>query len=217
MITATMRIERADASPRNLQAVLSLIDEASAWLRGKNTDQWASPWPSEKRRNKRIHRGLKKKQTWIVWHGTTPAATITIAERSIKKVWSGAECDASARAVYVHRLVTARNYAGWGLGERLVDWAGQRSRVLTGAQWIRIDVWTTNTALHQYYMKQGFQPCGRCLDPAYPSGALFQKPVTRTGEVHIPLFPNPAAEFSVLEPAPMIKHVAGNIEEPAMA
>ena len=214
-----MRIERADASPRNMEAVLSLIDEASSWLRTKNTDQWARPWPSERKRNKRIRKGLKKRQTWIVWHGTIPAATITIAEKPIRKVWRGAEADTSARAVYVHRLVTARDYAGWGLGERLIDWAGQRGRVLIGAQWIRIDVWTSNTALHEYYMKRGFRPCGHHTDPAYPSGALFQKSVAGTGEVYIPLFPDRAAEFSmeILEPAPAIRHVARAVGAPAMA
>jgi GNAT superfamily N-acetyltransferase len=197
MTTATMRIERADASHRNQEAVTRLIDEASSWLRTKNTDQWARPWPTEKKRNKRIRRGLRKKQTWIVWDGMTPAATVTIAEKPIRKVWPAAVRDRSTRAVYVHRLVTARKYAGCKLGEQLIDWAGRRGRDSIGAQWIRIDVWSSNTALHEYYMKQGFVWCGQCPDPDYPSGALFQKPVNQIGDVCIPLWPNPAAEFTV--------------------
>jgi hypothetical protein len=30
--------------------------------------------------------------------------------------------------------------------------------------------------LHAYYKGIGFAGCGRCPDPSYPSGALFQKP-----------------------------------------
>ena len=47
------------------------------------------------------------------------------------------------------------------------------------AHWIRINVWTTNIALHNYYEKQRFEPVRICQfdDPgSYPSAALFQKP-----------------------------------------
>ena len=91
------------------------------------------------------------------------------------------ECDLAERAVYVHRLISARNYAGRGLGARLIDWAGLRARSVYGAKWIRIDVWTTNHDLHGFYQKIGFEPCGTCPDPSYPSGALFQKPVSNIG------------------------------------
>lgn len=214
-----MRIERANASRRNRKAVLCLIDEASSWLRTKDTDQWAKPWPSRRKRNKRIRLGLKHGQTWIVWHETNPVATVTIAEEANDMVWQDAECDLSARAVYVHRLVTARNYAGLGLGGQLIDWAGQRERDRTGAQWIRIDVWSENTALHAYYMKQGFVRCGQCPDPAYPSGTLFQKPVAGIREVRIPTFPDPAAEFDLIAlnaPDP-VRRDAGKVGASAMA
>ena len=126
--------------------------------------------------------------TWIVWHGRTPAATVTIATNANAAVWSACECDLAERAVYAHRLITARNYAGWGLGAELLNWAGLHGRREYGAKWIRIDVWTSNTALHGYYMKRGFEPCGYCPDHTYPSGALFQKPVSEITERTIPQF-----------------------------
>ena len=81
-------------------------------------------------------------------------------------------------AVYIARLIVSRSHAGERIGEALVDWAGACARRSWGAQWIRIDVWTTNTALHNYYEKQKFAPVRICQfdDPnAYPSAALFQK------------------------------------------
>ena len=45
-----------------------------------------------------------------------------------------------------------------------------------GAQWIRIDVWTTNSALHEYYEKRGFEHCGLAPDETCPSRMLFQRP-----------------------------------------
>jgi hypothetical protein len=43
---------------RDHDAIIGLIDAAAEWLRTKNTDQWAQPWPSEDDRNHRIRRDL---------------------------------------------------------------------------------------------------------------------------------------------------------------
>lgn len=216
-----MRIECADYTRENWKAVLGLIDEASSWLRNKDTDQWARPWPNKWRRNGRVRKGLKNGKTWIVWHGQIPVATITIAEQPNVKVWPASGDGPQAPAVYVHRLITARNYGGWGLGEQLIDWAGLRGRELSGAESIRIDVWTTNTALHEYYTKRGFEPCGMCPDPKYPSGALFQKPVSKIDErsIRIPQFPGLAAEFSMvsLPPSDLADFNQESLAEPAVA
>jgi GNAT superfamily N-acetyltransferase len=202
-----MRI--APATAEDFNAVLGLINEAAAWLRSKGTDQWKEPWPDRQRRDARVLRGLAGEKTWIVWDGHTPAATVTLAAKPNPKVWArpGCTCDLAKRAVYAHRLITARNYAGWGLGAQLIDWAGRRARRDYGAEWIRIDVWSTNTALHDYYMKRGFMPCGSCPDRAYPSGALFQKPVALVEANDAPLFtespasPAPVESVEELVPA----------------
>jgi hypothetical protein len=90
--------------------------------------------------------------------------------------------------VFVDRLITSRKYAGLGLGAQLIDWAGLRGRREYGAKWIRIAVWTTNTALHNYYLSRGFKACGLCADADYPSGAFFQKPVSMISEPRTALF-----------------------------
>jgi GNAT superfamily N-acetyltransferase len=182
-----MRI--AKAAPEHLDVILGLVEDARTWLRDQDTDQWAAPWPDRAARDARVLRGLTNGKTWIVWDDDVPAATVTMATRANPAVWSKPEClcDLSERAVYVHRLITARKYAHLGLGSQLIDWAGLRTSREYGAKWIRIDVWTSNLALHDYYQKRGFEPCGFCRDPEYPSGALFQKPVSRI-EGTMPLF-----------------------------
>jgi ribosomal protein S18 acetylase RimI-like enzyme len=175
-----MRITRATIA--NLKDVTELADEARIWLATKGTDQWQSAWPSNDKRDERVREGLEKGQTWIVWDRGTVAATVSITTEHDPAVWSypGCTCDLGEPAVYVHRLITARDYAGRGLGTELTNWAGLRSSRDYGARWIRIDVWTTNIALQEYYLKAGFEPCGLCLDPSYPSAALFQKPIAGT-------------------------------------
>jgi hypothetical protein len=104
----------------------------------------------------------------------------------------------------VHRLITARDYGGLGLGAELIDWAGLRGSHLYEAKWVRIDVWTTNIALHKYYVGTGFEPCGMYNDPRYPSGALFQKPVTaiELENLHIPQFAGLSADFALPDTRP---------------
>lgn len=192
-MTSPLRIARAADTPENLRAIIGLAEEASAWLSLKGTDQWQKPWPSRRRRDARIRRGLKREATWIVWAAHRPVATVSTATTPKRKVWRDAECDLSAPAVYAHRLIVTRDFAGWGLGAELIDWVGLRGHRDYGAEWIRIDVWSSNLALHEYYTKRRFQSCGECPDRKYPSGMLFQKNVLDIAEPKSPLF----AEFEL--------------------
>jgi|HubBroStandDraft_4_1064222.scaffolds.fasta_scaffold332062_1 GNAT superfamily N-acetyltransferase len=177
--TPAVALEIAPAGVEDRDIVLGLIEDAREWLWTKDTDQWENPWPNERERDARVMKGVQGRKTWIVWDGDIAAATATITPQRNIEVWSNPSCTCNLRerAVFVHRLITARKYAGLGLGAQLIDWAGLRSQRLYGAKWIRIDVWSTNSALHNYYQGIGFERCGECLDPNYPSGALFQKPV----------------------------------------
>jgi GNAT superfamily N-acetyltransferase len=191
-MTRTLRIAQAKATKEHLQAILGLVEEARTWLPAKGTNQWSEPWPDQEGRNDRVWRGLEVGATWMVWDRNEDkdilAATVTIAAKPNLAVWSKSSCNLADQAVYAHRLITARNYAGYGLGAELIDWTGLRGRREYRAKWIRIDVWTSNEALHGYYMKRGFKPCGTCPDPSYPSGKLFQKPVSKVAVPASPLF-----------------------------
>jgi GNAT superfamily N-acetyltransferase len=185
-VLAPLRIARANT--QHLETVLGLIEDARSRLWTKDTDQWEKPWPNRTERDARVLAGLKNEKTWIVWDGDIAAATVTLTTKRNTAVWSKPACtaDLAERAVFIHRLITSRKYAGQGLGAELIDWAGLRGGREYGAKWIRIDVWTTNTGLHDYYMNKGFRPCGTCADSEYPSGALFEK---RVAESMVPTFP----------------------------
>lgn len=169
------------ATGDHLDAIIGLVEEAAAWLRGKDTDQWAQPWPSREARDWRIRTDLSAGKTWIAWHASGPAATITAERAPDQKL--RADWDAQP-ATYVRRLVVSRRFAGRGLGSELLNWAGRRAARRYGARWIRIDVWTTNNALHKYYEDQGFTRAGFCSDPDYPSGVLLQKATAWIAELN---------------------------------
>jgi ribosomal protein S18 acetylase RimI-like enzyme len=183
----TFLIRRAE--PGDIPAILGLIDEAADWLgRVKGTDQWRHPWPNRAARDQRIKRGIKNKRTWIVeecgpaaGHRGGPVATVTIGRGGNKKLWTQRE--RKELAVYISRLIVSRRCAGQGVGAALINWVGLRGLEEWNAQWIRLDVWTTNMELQGYYKAHGFTHLRtlsfrRAWD--YPSAALFQK---STGEI----------------------------------
>jgi len=166
-----LTVRRADRHDHDV--IVGLIDAAAGWLRTKNSDQWAQPWRSEEDRRHRILHDLTAGNTWIAWGDDTPAATLT-TDPAQNRVWPAVSRDEPA--VYVTRMVVSRAFAGRGLGAALLDWAGLRARRRYGARWVRVDVWTTNAALHAYYRRLGFEFYGLREESAgYPSAALFQK------------------------------------------
>ncbi len=163
------------ATPSEYGAILRLIDDAVSWLPGKGTDQWAQPWPDQQRRDARILDDLVDGKTWLAVDGTAVAATITV-DFADSGVWPTDK--RRERAVYVRRVIVDRRYAGLEVGARLLDWASHLAVRVHRARWIRVDVWTTNDGLHEYYRTQGFEGAGlRDLadEPGYPSRALFQR------------------------------------------
>lgn len=91
-------------------AIVSLIQLAAGWLATKGTDQWAQPWPTAPARNERIADGLRAGMTWMVWDGPTAVATVTSRSDGDPQLWSPNEL--TEPAVYLHRLVINRKYAG---------------------------------------------------------------------------------------------------------
>jgi ribosomal protein S18 acetylase RimI-like enzyme len=182
MTSPTYRIRHAAAD--DIPTILDLIDSAAAWLQPcKNTDQWARPWPATSERDARIARGVDYGSTWMVAENGVLTATVTGRSRGSPKLWTAAEL--AEPAAYVSRLIVSRKQAGRGLGAALIDWAGLHAKQQWAAESIRVDVWTTNLALHEYFGRQGFEHL-RTLefeDPwEYPSAALFQKPIAAADE-----------------------------------
>jgi hypothetical protein len=182
------------ATPAQAEVVRELVDEAAEWLRGKNTDQWAKPWPDLSGRDKRILEDLARGRTWIVWDRDIAAGTITIdiedpVDAAKNPVWPAHRLAESA--LYVHRVIIRRSHAGLELGARLFDWASAVATRLIGSPLLRIDVWTDNWDLHAYYRRQGFTLC-EFRDPRelpdYPARALFERRVSPNGRHHSPLF-----------------------------
>jgi ribosomal protein S18 acetylase RimI-like enzyme len=172
------------AEPDDLPTIIGLIDEAAGWLWEKGTDQWSTPWPTLVARDGRVMRGIADRCTWMVVDEANVVGTISCRPDGNPHLWSDSE--RVEPAVYVSRLIVRRSHAGRGIGHELFDWAGKWAARQYGALWVRIDVWTTNDALQEYYEKRGFRFLRKRVDPLYPSAALFQKPTDSITDSDIP-------------------------------
>jgi GNAT superfamily N-acetyltransferase len=168
------------AKPGDLAEILDMRTEAATWLGALGTDQWSRPFPDEQSQSDRLLTGIIAGETWMVRDGAATVATITVNDFANPLLWTEAECAEPAR--YVHKMTVRRSHAGAGLGGRLLDWAGNRA-ALANAKWLRLDAWTTNIALQDYYRGQGFQHVRTIVRPDYPSGALFQRPALRISDL----------------------------------
>ena len=199
--------------PGDLDEVRGLVREAADWLRTKNTDQWANPWPDRAGQQKRILNDLLKGKTWIVWDGDTAAGTITVdtdepLDLNERPVWP--DHKRHEPALYVRRVIVGRRYGGIGLGAALLDWAADMAKRDHNAALIRIDVWTTNEELHAYYegqlftRREGRDPQGLAY---YPSQALFEREVDRCGSDYMTFFTeNGLTRVLLPSPATLAQH-----------
>ncbi len=172
----------APAMLDDLGLLIAFRDEASRWLAARGIDQWTRPWPTEDLMAKGMLRNIRAGETFIVWDDGRPAATITVDRWAIPDLWTPEEV--TEPALYAHKLTVARAYASQGLGGELLDWAGGRAAI-DGAQWLRVDVWTTNRELQQYYLDHGFTHVRTVALAHNPSGALFQRPARQAATPHL--------------------------------
>jgi GNAT superfamily N-acetyltransferase len=198
-----IRLATEDDVPR----IIGLIDQASEWLKTKDTDQWAKPWPSLAERDNRVKRGVADEATWVVEDHGILVATASCRPDSHSGLWD--QIGTEEPAGYMTRLVINRDYAGRNVGRDLTDWVGAWARAQFGAKVLRIDVWTTNACLHSYYEQRGFIFAGFSTtqdSPDYPSAALFYKPTEAISALAGSLFaltPGTAAPVnSPARPAP---------------
>ena len=70
------------------------------------------------------------------------------------------------------------------MGAELLDWAGTKAAD-EGADWLRVDVWTTNERLQHYYLREGFAYVRTVVLAHNPSGALFQRPAKHVPTLHL--------------------------------
>src|SRR5690606_2841720 len=136
-------------------------------------DQWQPGQPRIPTRAS-TEDAIRRGACYLAYEDGTLVGTLTVDDRADPEFWTAAE--RAQPALYVHRMIVARRAAGRDVGGRLLDWAADLA-ACTGNQWLRLDAWKTNTALHRYYEDHGFTHVRTVDLPHRGSGGLFQRSV----------------------------------------
>jgi len=157
-------IEFLVAVPRELDDVLSVLDDAAAWLQSGGVVQWPPRFePSW------VEGALRRGETWLVRVGETISATVTLDQAD--SVWDGLP----GRALYVHRMAVRREAAG--LGGAILTWAAGVARE-RDRESLRLDCVASNARLRGYYEAAGFVHRGDATVAGAPGQRLDEGPVT---------------------------------------
>lgn len=168
------------AAGADVPALLSLRAEAEGWLRTKGTDQWSDPETGQRAMAK-WRASIDEGRAWVVVdeNGTVVA---TVSRGPVDRdFWTDADLPESA--LYLYKLIVARGASGRHLGTRVIDWMS-RLAAMEGRTWVRIDTWRTNTELHSYYERLGFQHVRTEMTPHRRSGWLAQRAAGELAMAH---------------------------------
>ncbi len=165
------------ATPDDLATVVDLHREASGWLASMGIDQW-QPNAVGRRTSNRVRESIKRNiaegTCWRACIGDQVVGTITVDSYADPDFWN--EEDHPDEAVYVHRMIVRRSDSGRGIGRVLLSMAEHLARQ-AGRRWVRLDAWSTNERLHEYYRRIGFEHVRTLRYSHRGSGALFQRAV----------------------------------------
>ncbi|MEZ7004619.1 N-acetyltransferase family protein [Streptomyces sp. AD55] len=167
------------AAAEDVPALLALRTEAEGWLRTKGTDQWSDAETGE-RAIAKWRASIDEGRAWVVV-GEHDEVLATVSRGPVDRdFWK--DSDHPEAALYLYKLIVAREASGRNLGTRVIDWMS-RLATLEGRTWVRIDTWRTNTGLHAYYERLGFQHVRTEAPSHRRSGWLAQRPA---GEITMP-------------------------------
>ncbi len=146
--------------------VHQLRDAAEEWLAEKGYDQYQGPLQG------RAHDDIDELfdqgrfYGWIT--GGVVTAVVALADPD-PDFWTQQETNEPQ--TYLSRFLVREH--GRGHGEQLLRAVVMRSQE-SGEHWIRLDCWKSNTDLHRYYRRRGFEQLPTVDVAGRLSGAKFQ-------------------------------------------
>jgi ribosomal protein S18 acetylase RimI-like enzyme len=147
------RLVTRQASPADLDEVVSMLEEAARWMVRQGIEGWTPDGFSRERIGFLIESG----EIYLAVLDRRPAGTFAL-QWPDRETWGDVPDDAG----YVHGLAIRREFAGTGLGREMLARAGRmvsRSR----REYLRLDCVADNEALNEYYRRAGFARRGSAV------------------------------------------------------
>ncbi|MGC4042486.1 MAG: GNAT family N-acetyltransferase [Armatimonas sp.] len=130
-----------------LPALLDLRVQAARWLWDKGIPQWHPDGFTLEN----TYEDFERHRLYSLWDGETLVGSFRLQD-SDPVLWPEAQ---PGEALYLHTLVVARERAGTGIGDHLLDQAFAIAAA-EGYPYLRLDCYAGNAALRGYYEARGF-------------------------------------------------------------
>lgn len=134
-----------NAGPADLEAIYHLFEEAIHFIRDKNYTGWSSYDKGF------IWSDINNKRLYKIMYGDEIACIFSICLDDAL-IWREME---TGEAVYLHRIVINRKFAGEKLFQKVLDWAMAFARE-NRLKYIRMDTWAKNEKIISYYKSYHF-------------------------------------------------------------
>lgn len=139
-----MTIELNSARITHMSSVMWLFEEARKWQAYMNVSRWPL-FEVE-----RILEDIENGRLFVLRNGQQTVGAVTITETD-PLIWSD-----GAAALYIHRLVVARDLKGQNLGSVIMNFIEERA-IQHKKSVLRLDCWANNDRLKRYYERIGFR------------------------------------------------------------
>ncbi len=139
------RLEVREAPTADLDAVLSILEDAARWMVRQRIEGW-TPGSFSRRRIAEI---IGCSEMYLALLAGQAVGTFAL-QWSDEEIWRRVPDNAG----YIHGLAAHRDFADMGVGRELLSWTENRvSR--SGKNYLRLDCEAENDALNAYYMRAG--------------------------------------------------------------
>lgn len=139
-----MTLELHAAQISHVGRMMWLFEEARRWHKEMNVSRWPL-FELE-----RVLDDIENGRLFIIKQDQCVLGGVTVTEDD-PLIW-GDECP----ALYIHRLVVARNFKGQSIGNIIVDHV-ERMAIARNKLALRLDCWAENDRLKRYYERIGFK------------------------------------------------------------
>lgn len=157
-------IEVVRATIEDVDCILGILSQAGRWLLAKGIRQWPTPPP-----RKWLLTCVERGEFYLAREHETAVGTFRLSGSDEDGLWGKTPADAG----YLGKLAICRSVAGRGIGLELLR-AAERIAASAGKVVLRLDCWSGNAILCDYYTRAGFRKRGTGSYADY-SVCLYEK------------------------------------------
>jgi ribosomal protein S18 acetylase RimI-like enzyme len=139
-----MKFELHTAQITHIGRMMELYEEARRW----HAEMSVSQWPLFEL--ERVLDDIDNKRLFVIKAGQCVLGGVTVTDEDVL-IWGD-----DLPALYIHRLVVARDFKGQNIGSMIVEHV-ERMAIKRRKLILRLDCWADNDRLKRYYEQLGFK------------------------------------------------------------